>query len=190
MASARHQYPYAQREFSACGVPYHERAGRLNESIQLTVARDRKRFCVYRKVPLEEFMLNRTKPIQTDHRLQPATMKTLCGGWRWRWLALPWLIRPRNLLSARKIDGSTQSVWRNRKTTPSALLPFESDGARLRGGAERYFRQPRANRAIFLPPLLNLPMLRPETTPIYFRCRSHIHRSEIDRPGCASARIL
>src|SRR5216684_1739065 len=30
-----HQYPYAEREFAACGVPYHERAGRLNESIQL-----------------------------------------------------------------------------------------------------------------------------------------------------------
>src|SRR5258705_7532240 len=33
--SAAHQYPFAQREFEACGVPYHQRAGRLNESIQL-----------------------------------------------------------------------------------------------------------------------------------------------------------
>ncbi len=30
-----HQYQFAQREFDACGVPYEQRAGRLNESIQL-----------------------------------------------------------------------------------------------------------------------------------------------------------
>src|SRR6516164_714712 len=33
--SAGHQYAFAQREFEACGVRYDQRAGRLNESIQL-----------------------------------------------------------------------------------------------------------------------------------------------------------
>src|SRR5919106_3248756 len=33
--SSGHQYQFAQREFEACGVPYHQRAGRLNESIRL-----------------------------------------------------------------------------------------------------------------------------------------------------------
>jgi alkanesulfonate monooxygenase SsuD/methylene tetrahydromethanopterin reductase-like flavin-dependent oxidoreductase (luciferase family) len=33
--SAGHHYQFAQREFEACGVPYHQRAGRLNESIHL-----------------------------------------------------------------------------------------------------------------------------------------------------------
>jgi alkanesulfonate monooxygenase SsuD/methylene tetrahydromethanopterin reductase-like flavin-dependent oxidoreductase (luciferase family) len=33
--SAGPQYQYAEREFAACGVPYTERAGRLDESIQL-----------------------------------------------------------------------------------------------------------------------------------------------------------
>ena len=34
-ASAAPQYQYAQREFEACGVSYHERAGRLDETIQV-----------------------------------------------------------------------------------------------------------------------------------------------------------
>ena len=34
-ASTGHQYAYAEREFAACGVPFREKAGRLNESIRL-----------------------------------------------------------------------------------------------------------------------------------------------------------
>jgi probable F420-dependent oxidoreductase len=34
-ASAGPRYQYAEREFTACGVPYRERAGRLDEAIQL-----------------------------------------------------------------------------------------------------------------------------------------------------------
>lgn len=33
--SPSHNYQFAQREFEGCGVPYHQRAGRLSESIQL-----------------------------------------------------------------------------------------------------------------------------------------------------------
>ena len=34
-ASSGHQYAYAEREFTACGVPFRQKAGRLNESIAL-----------------------------------------------------------------------------------------------------------------------------------------------------------
>jgi alkanesulfonate monooxygenase SsuD/methylene tetrahydromethanopterin reductase-like flavin-dependent oxidoreductase (luciferase family) len=33
--SVSHQYRFAEREFEACGVPYHERPGRLNEAIEV-----------------------------------------------------------------------------------------------------------------------------------------------------------
>jgi probable F420-dependent oxidoreductase len=33
--SSGHQYPYAEREFAACGVPFRQKAGRLNESLEL-----------------------------------------------------------------------------------------------------------------------------------------------------------
>jgi probable F420-dependent oxidoreductase len=154
--SAGHQYPYAQREFSACGVPYHERAGRLNESIQLirrlwtegAFAFTGKYF-QFEELGVEPKPIQKPIPIWIaagDNENALRRVARLGDGWFTVAHTAEEFAERR-----RKIDAFAAECGRAGKTIPSALFAtfhLSSDGARAEEEgwslAERYFRQPRA----------------------------------------------
>ena len=154
--SAAHQYPYAQREFTACGVPYHERAGRLNESIQLIRRLWTERTFTFagKYFQFEELGVE-PKPIQKpipiwvaagDNENALRRVARLGDGWFTVAHTAEEFTERR-----RKIDQHASDYRREGKTIPSALFAtfhLSSDGATAEEEgwslAERYFRQPRS----------------------------------------------
>ena len=154
--SAGHQYPYAPREFSACGVPYNERAGRLNESIQLirrlwtesSLAFAGKYF-QFEELGVEPKPIQKPIPIWIaagDNENALRRVARLGDGWFTVARTAEQFAERR-----RKIDAFAGECGRAGKTIPSALfatfhLSSDGAGAEEEGWslAERYFRQPRA----------------------------------------------
>ena len=154
--SAAHQYPYAQREFTACGLPYHERAGRLNESIQLIRRLWTERTFTFagKYFQFEELGVE-PKPIQKpipiwvaagDNENALRRVARLGDGWFTVAHTAEEFTERR-----RKIDQHASEYRREGKTIPSALFAtfhLSSDGATAEEEgwslAERYFRQSRS----------------------------------------------
>jgi probable F420-dependent oxidoreductase len=154
--SAGHHYQFAQREFEACGVPYHQRAGRLNESIRLlrrlwTEASFAFEGKYYRfdELGIEPRPIQRPIPIWIaagDNESALRRVARLGDGW---FTVAPTIeefcARRRNLEEYAKEYG------RDGRKIPSALFAtfhlstngtdVEAEGWSL---AERYFRQPRS----------------------------------------------
>ena len=154
--SAAHQYPYAQREFDACGVPYHERAGRLNESIQL-VRRlwTENAFAFAGKYFQFEELGVEPKPVQRPIPIWIAAGDNENALRRAARLGDGWFTVAHTAeqfhARRRRIDIYTKEYDRVGRVTPSALFAtfhMHSDGrtAQEEGWslAERYFCQPRS----------------------------------------------
>ncbi len=151
-----HQYPYAEREFAACGVPYHERAGRLNESIQLIRRLWTESAFAYagKYFQFEELGVE-PKPIQSpipmwiaagDNENALRRVARLGDGWFTVAHTAEQFVARRQ-----KIDHYTKEYDRVGQVTPSALfatfnLHTNEKTAREEGWnfAEHYFRQPRS----------------------------------------------
>jgi probable F420-dependent oxidoreductase len=153
--SAAHQYPYAQREFSACGVPYHERAGRLDESIQLIrrlwtegVFTFAGKYFRFEELGIEPKPIQKPIPIWIaagDNENALRRVARLGDGWFTVAHTAEEFADRR-----RKIDACAAECGHAEKTIPSALFAtfyMSSDGARAEEEGwrltERYFRQPR-----------------------------------------------
>ncbi len=154
--SAAPQYQYAEREFAACGVPYRQRAGRLNESIQLlrrlwTEAPFAFEGKYYRfaELGIEPKPIQRPIPIWVaagDNENALRRVARLGDGWFTVAHTLEEFIARRQ-----KIDQYAKEYGRDRKKIPSNLFATfhlsenganaEKEGWSL---AERYFRQPRS----------------------------------------------
>ena len=153
--SSGHQYPYAEREFAACGVPFHEKAGRLNESIRLI-----------RRLWTEDFFSFEGKYYRFDEiGIEPKPVQNPIPIWlaagenenalrRVARLGDGWftVAHTATEFSARrrKIDGYAREYGRRGEAIPSALfatfhLGAGGEGASEEGWslAEKYFRQPR-----------------------------------------------
>jgi probable F420-dependent oxidoreductase len=149
------QYFYAEREFAACGVPYHERAGRLNESIQLvrrlwtessfTFAG---RYFRFEEVGVEPKPIQKPIPIwiaagDNDNALQ--RVARLGDGW--------FTVAPttEEFVERRRRIERYAAEWGRKEKIPSALFAtfhLSLNGATTKDEgwslAEHYFRQPRA----------------------------------------------
>jgi probable F420-dependent oxidoreductase len=153
--SAGHQYPYAQREFSACGVPYNERAGRLNESIQLIrrlwtegAFAFAGKYFQFEELGVEPKPIQKPIPIWIaagDNENALRRVARLGDGWFTVAHTAEQFAERR-----RKIDAFAAECGLAGKTIPSALfatfhLSSDGAGAEEEGWslAERYFRQPR-----------------------------------------------
>jgi probable F420-dependent oxidoreductase len=161
--SAGHQYQFAQREFEACGVPYHQRAGRLNESIPLLrrlwseapFAFEGK-YYRFEEVGIEPKPIQRPIPIwiaASDNENALRRVARLGDGW--------FTVAPtfEDFFARRqKIEKHANEYGRDGKKIPSALFATfhlstngadaEEEGWSL---AEGYFRQPRSNLAHLSP---------------------------------------
>ena len=154
--SAGHQYPYAPREFSACGVPYNERAGRLNESIQLIrrlwtegAFAFAGKYFQFEELGIEPKPIQKPIPIWIaagDNENALRRVARLGDGWFTVAHTAEQFAERR-----RKIDAFAGECGRAGKTIPSALFAafhMSSDRARAEEEgwslAERFFRQPRA----------------------------------------------
>ena len=154
--SAAHQYPYAQREFEACGVPFHQRAGRLNESIRLVRRLWTEdpfsfegKYYRFGEIGVEPKPVQRPIPIwiaagDNDNALR--RVAKLGDGWFTVAHTLEEFVTRR-----RKIDNYAKEYERGGEAIPSVLfatfhLDVRGDNAREEGWslAEQYFRQPRA----------------------------------------------
>jgi alkanesulfonate monooxygenase SsuD/methylene tetrahydromethanopterin reductase-like flavin-dependent oxidoreductase (luciferase family) len=154
--SAGHQYPYAPREFSACGVPYNERAGRLNESIQLIrrlwtegAFAFAGKYFQFEELGVEPKPIQKPIPIWIaagDNENALRRVARLGDGWFT-------VAHTAEQFAERrcKIDAFAGECGRAGKTIPSALFAafhMSSDRARAEEEgwslAERFFRQPRA----------------------------------------------
>lgn len=153
--SAGHQYPFARREFEACGVPYHQRAGRLNESIQLlrrlwteTSFAFEGKYYHFEELGIEPKPVQRPIPIwiaASNHENALRRVARLGDGW--------FTVAHTSeefLARRRRIDRYVNEYGRADHAIPSMLFATfhlscgaaaEQDGWSL---AERYFRQPRA----------------------------------------------
>ena len=150
------QYPYAEREFHACGVPFHQRAGRLNESIE-----------VMRRLWTEESLAFKGKYFDFEEiGIQPKPMQRPLPIWiaagdnegalrRVARLGDGWFTVARTpdefLNRRRRIDGFEREYGRTGKSSRSALfatfhLSASGENALEEGWqcAERYFHQPRS----------------------------------------------
>lgn len=154
--SAAHQYPYAQREFEACGVPFHQRAGRLNESIRLVRRLWTEdpfsfegKYYRFDEIGVEPKPVQRPVPIwvaagDNDNALRRVAV--LGDGW------FTVAHTPEQFVARRqKIDNYAKEYKRGGKAIPSVLfatfhLDANEERAREEGWAlaERYFRQPRS----------------------------------------------
>jgi probable F420-dependent oxidoreductase len=154
--SAAPQYQYAEREFEACGVPYNQRAGRLNESIQLlrrlwTEApfAFEGRYYRFEELGIEPKPIQRPIPIWVaagDNENALRRVARLGDGWFTVAHTLEEFIARRH-----KIDQYAKEYGRDGKKIPSTLFATfhlserganaEEEGWSL---AERYFRQPRS----------------------------------------------
>ena len=153
--SSVHQYQFAQREFEACGVPYHQRAGRLNESIQLlrrlwTEASFAFAGKYYRfdELGIEPKPVQRPIPIwiaASDNDNALRRVARLADGWFTVAHTAAEFVQRR-----RKIDRYAEECGRPGKPVPSVLFAtfHLSYGAGAEeegwGLAESYFRQQRA----------------------------------------------
>jgi probable F420-dependent oxidoreductase len=161
--SAGHHYQFAQREFEACGVPYHQRAGRLNESIHLlrrlwteaSFAFEGK-YYRFEELGIEPRPIQRPIPIWIaagDNENALRRVARLGDGW--------FTVAPSfNEYFARrqKILAWAEEYGRDANKIPSTLFATfhlstngadaEKEGWSL---AERYFRQPRSNLAHLSP---------------------------------------
>ena len=151
-----HQYQFAQREFDACGVPYHQRAGRLNESIQLlrrlwteaSFAFEGK-YYRFEELGIEPKPIQRPIPIWIaagDNENALRRVARLGDGW--------FTVAPtfeKFFARRRKIEECAKEYDRDGEKIPSILFATfhlrtsgadaEEEGWSL---AERYFRQPRS----------------------------------------------
>jgi alkanesulfonate monooxygenase SsuD/methylene tetrahydromethanopterin reductase-like flavin-dependent oxidoreductase (luciferase family) len=156
VVGAGHQYPYAAREFAACGVPYHERAGRLNESIQLirrlwteSAFAYAGKYFQFEELGVEPKPIQRSIPIWIaagDNENALRRVARLGDGWFTVAHTAEQFVARRQ-----KIDHYTKEYDRVGPVTPSALfatfnLHTNGKTAREEGWnfAERYFRQPRS----------------------------------------------
>src|ERR1043166_190426 len=154
--SAGPRYPYAEREFAACGVPYRERAERLDEAIQLmrrlwtenAFAFTGKHF-QFEELGIEPKPIQKRIPIWIaagDNENALRRVARLGDGW--------FTVAPtaEQFLARRKrIDGYIKEYDRVGAVIPSALFATfhlqtngktaDDEGWNL---AERYFRQPRS----------------------------------------------
>jgi probable F420-dependent oxidoreductase len=150
------QYPYAEREFAACGVPYHERAGRLNESIQLirrlwseSVFTFAGKYFQFEELGVEPKPIQKLIPIWVaagDNENALRRVARLGDGWFTVAHTAEQFAERR-----RKINQYAAERGRDEKTIPSALfatfhLNLDGSTAEEEGWnlAERYFRQPRS----------------------------------------------
>jgi alkanesulfonate monooxygenase SsuD/methylene tetrahydromethanopterin reductase-like flavin-dependent oxidoreductase (luciferase family) len=160
--SAGHQYQFAQREFEACGVPYDQRAGRLNESIQLlrrlwteTSFAFEGKYYRFEELGIEPKPVQRTIPIwvaASNHENALRRVARLGDGWfTVAHTATEFLDR------RRKIGWYVNEHGRADSVIPSLLFATfhlsygataEQDGWSL---AESYFRQPRAKLSHITP---------------------------------------
>lgn len=152
--SSGHQYQFAQREFEACGVPYNQKAGRLNESIQLlrrlwtepSFAFSGK-YYRFDDLGIEPKPVQRPIPIwiaASDNDNALRRVARLGDGWFTVAHTVAQFIERR-----RKIDHYAKEYGRPSERMPSVLFAafHLSHGARTEeegwGLAESYFRQPR-----------------------------------------------
>jgi probable F420-dependent oxidoreductase len=166
--SSVHQYPHAQREFDACGVPFHQRAGRLSESIRLirrlwtedSFAYDGK-YYQFGEIAIEPKPVQRPIPIWIaagDNENALRRVARLGDGWFTVAHTSEQFIARRE-----KIDSYAKEYERKDKAIPAALFAtfhLDANGERAREEgwslAERYFRQPRA-KLDHLSPLFGTP---------------------------------
>lgn len=150
------QYQHAEREFQACGVPFHQRAGRLNESIQVmrrlwteeSLAFKGNYFC-FDEIGIQPKPMQRPIPIWVaagDNESALRRVARLGDGW------FTVARTPDEFLNRRrKIDCYAGEYGRTGKIARSALfatfhLSANGEKAREEGWqyAERYFHQPRS----------------------------------------------
>ena len=153
--SAGHQYAFAQREFEACGVRYDQRAGRLNESIQLLRRLwTEKSFAFEGKYYRFEELGIEPKPVQRPIPIWIAASNAEKALRRVARLGDGWFTIAHTAADfierRRKIDRFTGEYGRTDTIIPSMLfvtfyLSRDAD-AEQKGWhlAEGYFRQPRA----------------------------------------------
>jgi probable F420-dependent oxidoreductase len=161
--STVHQYPYAQREFEACGVPFNQRAGRLDESIRLmrrlwtedSFAFEGKYFR-FDEIAIAPKPMQRPIPFWIaagDNESALRRVGRLGDGWFTVAHTAEQFIARR-----RKIESYAKENKRAAEAIPAALfatfhLDTNGDRARAEGWslAESYFRQPRAQLAHLSP---------------------------------------
>ena len=160
--SVRHNYQFAEREFEACGAPYHQRAGRLNESIELlrrlwseSSFSFEGRYYRFAELGIEPKPVQKLIPIWIaagDNENALRRVARLGDGWFTVAPTADDFIRRR-----REIDRLGNAVGRDTKQMPAMLFATfhvsrsaaaEQEGWSL---AENYFRQPRAKLAHLSP---------------------------------------
>jgi len=147
---------YIERQFIACGVPFHEKAGRLSESIKVmrrlwtekTFAFEGK-YYQFKEVGILPHPVEPTIPIwiaADNHENAFKRVARLGDGWITTAATLDKFITCR-----KKIDAYAQEYGRAGKVSPSALyatfnLNTNGNTAREEGWTwmENFFRQPRA----------------------------------------------
>ena len=161
--SSGHQYPYAEREFEACGVPFNQKAGRLNESIQLIrrlwtedLFSFEGKYYRFDEIGIEPKPLQRSIPIwftAGDNENALRRVAKLGDGW----FTVAHTVEEFSA-RRRKIDGYAKEYGRRSEAIPSALfatfyLGSGAERAREEGWslAEKYFRQPRAKLSHLAP---------------------------------------
>ena len=160
--SASHQYAFARREFEACGAPYDQRAGRLNESIQLlrrlwteTSFAFEGKYYRFEELGIEPKPVQRPIPIwiaASHHENALRRVARLGDGWfTIAHTAAEFIER------LQKIKRFAKEYGRADTAIPALLFATfyfsyergaEQEGWNL---AERYFRQPRAKLAHITP---------------------------------------
>jgi probable F420-dependent oxidoreductase len=151
------QYRYAEREFQACGAPFHQRAGRLNESIQIMRRLWTERSFAFegKYYSFEEIGIE-PKPIQKPIPIWVAAGDNESALRRVARLGDGWFTvahSPEEFVARRKkIEAYACESGREAKGIASALFAtFHIDRTREKAEeegwaqAERYFHQPRSN---------------------------------------------
>jgi len=152
--SAGPRYRYAEREFAACGVPYRERAGRLDEAIRLMrrlwtegAFAFAGKYFQFEELGIEPKPIQRPIPIWIaagDNENALRRVARLGDGW--------FTVAPtaeQFVARRRRIDGYIKEHDHVGPVTPSALFAtfhLHRDGSAEQGWnlAERYFHQPRS----------------------------------------------
>jgi len=151
------QYRYAEREFEACGVPFHEKAGRLSESIRLMRRLWTEesfvfegRYYRFAEIGIQPKPIQRPIPIwiaAADNEKALRRVARLGDGW-----FTVAHTADQFVLRRKKVDAYAREYGRANKVTASALfasfhLGASGDAAKEEGWdfAERYFLQPRSS---------------------------------------------
>lgn len=154
--SVAHQYQYADREFEACGVPFYQRAGRLNESIEVIRRLWKEesfafqgQYYRFEEIGIQPKPVRSSIPIWIaagDNEKALRRVARLGDGWFTVAHTLEQFVARRQ-----KLDVYTREYGRKDKVGPSALfatfhLHANGDIADEEGWgwAERYFHQPRS----------------------------------------------